>query len=102
MPRDLLRPAKHRVQSLRPELVALHLRLVPDSQLFGDLCRSLLVAKQNHFHVRMEQCPALQRILLDDSVVSAERLRRREEREHFVPSSVLAGPATSTGPAVKQ
>src|SRR5213082_592359 len=89
VPRDGLRPAKHVVQSLCSKLVAIEVRFVAQPRLFCRFGRALLIAKQNHFHFGVQQSPAFQRILLNDSVMSDKRFRCGEEREHCVPASPL-------------
>ncbi|PYT62378.1 MAG: hypothetical protein DMG35_07725 [Acidobacteria bacterium] len=52
VPRDLLRPAKHGVQSLGAQFVALDAGLVAKSQFLRCLRRAFLIPEQNHFHAR--------------------------------------------------
>src|SRR5258705_9934996 len=82
MPRDLLRAFKHVIQILEPAFVPLHMRLVSQTQLPANLRRSLFVTEQDHFHLWIQQLPALQRIPLNYSAVSLKHLRRREKSQH--------------------
>src|ERR1700676_1386429 len=83
VPRNLLRPQKHPIQPLAPEFIAFHPRLLPHNHFPWKFPRSFLITKQNHFHVRMQPFPTLNRIPLNDRAMSAKRLTRRKNRQHI-------------------
>ena len=43
------------------------MRFVADSELRAGLRGAFIVSEQNHLDIRMQQCPALQRIALNNS-----------------------------------
>src|SRR6266566_4739155 len=55
---------------------------MPRPRFARRLRRSFFIPKQNHFRIRMQLFPALQRIPLNHSAVPRKWLRRREDRYH--------------------
>jgi hypothetical protein len=82
VPRQFLRSREHIVDTYRPECVALHHRLVAKPQFLGNFRRPGIIAKQNNFHIAIQQHPAFQRIALNDAVVTFEWLRGCKKRNH--------------------
>ena len=62
---DLLGAVKKAVDPFESAFIALHVWLVPQAELSADFRRAFIIAEENNFCVRMQQCPALQRIPLD-------------------------------------
>jgi hypothetical protein len=62
--------------------VLLNLRVVHKTKFRTDLRRALVFPEHNHFHVRMEQFPTLQRVPLDNPVMPSETFRGRKKCQH--------------------
>jgi hypothetical protein len=78
MPRDGLRPREHKVQTLGAPLVALDVRLVPQSEFLRSFGGAFVRAKEYDLDPGMQRFPGLQRVALNDPDVSAEWLRGGE------------------------
>jgi hypothetical protein len=80
---DFLSARKYVIQPLRAGFVPLHPRFMPQLEVRASLGHSLFISKKNHFNVWMQPLPTVQRIPLNDPVVSPERLCGSEERQHL-------------------
>jgi len=82
VPCEGARRCEHVIQPLGPILVAFHVVFMAQAQLPSRFGSVFLIPKQNHFHSRMHQRPARQRISLNPPAVPAKRFRRGKERKH--------------------
>ena len=78
VPRHALRGVEEGPQNLGALGCAFDLRDMADAKLARSFRRTFLIAKENHLDVRMKECPALQRVALNHSVMSRKWLRRRK------------------------
>src|SRR5512144_2394650 len=62
--------------------VHIHLREVTDTELGCDVSGALFIAEDEDVDIRMQACPALDRVALDHPDVPDEGLRQSEERDH--------------------
>src|ERR1700737_2060935 len=56
--------------------------LMPQPKFRANLSGSLIIPEQYHFHIRVQQLPALQRVPLNDAVMPQKWLRRGKYRQH--------------------
>jgi hypothetical protein len=55
-------------------LIPANLRLVPDAEVPARLRSAFVVSKEDYFSVRMEKCPALESVPLNDVAVANKGL----------------------------
>ncbi len=67
-------PVEQVVQVLSAVLIPADLGLVPDAEVPARLRSAFLVSKEDYFRVRMEKCPALEGVPLNDIAVANEGL----------------------------
>jgi hypothetical protein len=84
VPCNLARALKHVVQPIPARRVLFHMRMVHKIKLRTHLRGTLILAKDDDLHIAIQQLPTLQRIPLDNPVMSSESLRGREKCQHAV------------------
>src|SRR5258706_10697217 len=85
--RELVGASENGVQKFHSAFMHVDTGLVANPQFPCRLRSSRVISEENHFHVRMEQRPALERISLDDSRVAGESFAGGEEGDHGVAGS---------------
>src|SRR5437588_5053802 len=79
---NFIGPVEDVVEVLRAVLVAANIRFMPNSQVPASLGRAFVVAEEENLHVFVQQCPAFERIPLDNIAVAMKRLGSRKDGQH--------------------
>ncbi len=85
VPGEILSALEQRIQIRRAVFVPLNPGLVAESQLAAGIGRARFLAEDDHFRIRMQQLPALERVPLRHGQQAAKRFRRRKKGNHRGP-----------------
>jgi len=89
---DFVGAIKDVIEVLRAMLIAAYKGLMADSQIPASLSRTFFVSKEDNLYVRMQQCPALERIPLDYIAVTLKGFGSGKDCQHprFGPLRMLS------------
>src|SRR5260370_161635 len=79
---DLLRTGKHEIEPLGAKFVALHKRLVAQTEFAASFGRSGIIAEENHLDFGTKQGPTAKGVALNNTAVVAEGFPGGKECEH--------------------
>ena len=83
MPSHLLRMRENVVERLRAKFAATNVGHVPHTEFLGDFRGTRFVSKEKNITVGMQLYPTADGVSLNNAIMTLERLRSSENRQHI-------------------